>query len=51
LSVWWDLQKTNYSDGGARRKEFNANPSPSLFLSEVDESPGQGWGDKRPVIS
>jgi len=43
------LQKTTYSDGGARRKDFDADPSPSLFLSEVGESSGQGWVDKRQV--
>jgi hypothetical protein len=27
------LQKTRYSDGGVRRKDFDADPSSSLFLS------------------
>jgi len=30
-----DLQQATHSDGGARRKEFDANPTPSLFLSEL----------------
>jgi len=44
-----DGKSTTYGDGGAHRKDFDADPSPSLFLSGVGESPGQGWVDKRQV--
>jgi hypothetical protein len=45
VTVRWRIN--DYSDGDARRKEFDADPSPSLFLSEAGESTGQGWVDKR----
>jgi hypothetical protein len=38
-------ESKRYGDGGARLKEFDANPL-SLFFSEVGESPGQGLVDK-----